>query len=331
MTAPQAGAETQVTDAAAVAPIADLSYRHYDGPLKDRKLRWWIVALVGVRWAMKRWWFWLLFLLSSASYGFWALMLFVESRLGPEFRQMMFQSAKDERFATVLFRSYDGSLFWLMVMALVVGAPSIAADNRTNALQVYLSKPLTKADYLLGKWAGVFTVVFAATLLPSLFLYAYCMLSFWSEGFFRNEPWLILRVLGVAAMSAAGFASLFVGVSAWCRSTMMSAAIGAGLYLASGIMAFILWMALHIRELEAGHPAAGALLQNASISGVLKSMAWNIYGVTIRFPMRGPNMPDGLTLHPPNVWVMGAAYSGIVILGLMAARFRVRAVEVVSG
>jgi ABC-type transport system involved in multi-copper enzyme maturation permease subunit len=331
MTVPPDVAANQTGETAAVAPIADLSYRHYDGPLKDRKLRWWIVALVGVRWAIKRWWFWLLFLLSSASYGFWALMLFVQSRLGPDFQQMMFQTAKDERFATVLFRSYDGSLFWLMVMALVVGAPSIAADNRTNALQVYLAKPLTKADYLLGKWAGVFTVVFAATLLPSLFLYSYCMLSFWSEGFFRNEPWLIVRVLGVAAMSAAGFASLFVGVSAWCRSTMMSAAIGAGLYLATGIMALILWMALHMRDVQAGNPAAGALLQNASISGVLKSMAWNVYGVTIQFPVRGPNMPDGLKLPPPNIWVIGAAYAGIVLFGLLAARMRIRAVEVVTG
>lgn len=327
----ESGQDRSNLSQSAVSPIADLSYRQYDGPLKTRSIRWWIVALVGVRWVLRKWWFWALVLLSTAPYAFWGLMMFLQSRLGSEFQQMMFQAPADQRFATMFFRAYEGSLFWLMVMALVVGAPSIAADNRSNALQVYLSKPITKSDYLIGKWAGVFLVVFCATALPSMLLFLFCMLSFWSEGFFTHEPLLIVRTLAAAATTAAGFASLFVGVSAWCRSTMVSAAIGAGLYLASGIAAGVVWMAIHFRDVQGGNPAAGLLLQNASISGVLKSVAWNIYGVTVKLPMGGPGQFANIEMPPPNIWVMGAAYAAIVIVGLLAARLRIRAVEVVAG
>jgi len=51
--------------------------------------------------------------------------------------------------------------FSILCIALVVGAGAIAADNRSNALMVYLSKPITKGDYLLGKWMGIFLAIFS--------------------------------------------------------------------------------------------------------------------------------------------------------------------------
>ncbi len=316
--------------ASVVSPIADVSYRHYDGPLHSRALRWWIVALAGIRQALRKWWFWLLVMVSMAPYAFTGLLLFVQTRLGADVQQAMLGMGSGARFASLFFQAFDGQLFWLMVIGLTVGAASIAADNRTNALQVYLAKPITKTDYLLGKWMGVFVVVFVAALLPALLLFLYCMLSFWREGFTR-EPWLIIKILGASAVAAAGYASLVVGISAWCRSAMVSGALSAGVYFASSIIAFVLWATLHLRDLRAGDMTAGVLVQNASLSGVIKSVAWNIYDVAIRMPGRPGRMFTPVEIHPPELWIMLTAYVAIVVGGIIGARIRIRAVEVISG
>jgi ABC-2 type transport system permease protein len=327
----QNDAPAGTSDASVITPIADLTYRHYDGPLNTRAVRWWIVALAGIRQPIRKWWFWLLVLASMAPYVFWGLILFVQSRLGPDFQGDILGVSKATRFSLVFFQAFDQQLFWLMVMGLTVGAGSIAADNRTNALQVYLAKPITKTDYLLGKWMGVFTVVFVAALLPALVLYIYCLLSYWSDGFLRQEPWLLLKIIGASAVAAAGYSSLFVGVSAWCRSTMMATALSAGLYFASGIISGILWAILYARNLRTGDLASGILIQNASVSGVIKSVAWNIYSVTIRVPGGGPRMFATTEIKPPDLWIMLTAYAVLVIAGIVAARIRIRAVEVITG
>src|SRR5688500_9736480 len=68
--------------AATASPIADVSYRNYDGPLR-RRLRWWIVALAGVRIAVSRWYFWLFVVLAMLPYlagGFWIYLQALQQR-----------------------------------------------------------------------------------------------------------------------------------------------------------------------------------------------------------------------------------------------------------
>jgi len=279
---------------------------------------------------MRRWWFWLLVLVSASPYVFWGFLLFLQTRLGREVQDVLFGTDEAHRFALVFYNAYQGSLFWIMVLALTMGAPSVAADNRTNALQVYLSKPITKADYLLGKWASVFVVVAAAMLLPSIALFFYCVLSFWSDGFVVHEPWLLLKIVAASAVTAGALAAVFVGVSAWCRSTLVAAAAAAGLYLGSQIAARVLWVVLHFREVAAGNLAAGVLVQHASVGGVISGLVWNVYGVTVRAPIR-PGLPGAsASMSPPELWIMLTAYAAIFFIGLAAAYVRVRAVEVVA-
>lgn len=313
-----------------ISPIADLTYRHYDGPLHSRTFRFWIVALAGTRQVIRKWWFWLLVLASFLPYVIIGFFFFLESRLGDEIQRTFLNAAPNAKYSTAFFQAFDWQMFWLMVIGLSVGAASIAADNKTNALQVYLAKPLTKTDYLLGKWMGVFSVVMAAALLPSLLLFAYCLLSFWSDGFVRQEPWLLLKIIAASAVTASGFASLFVGVSAWSRSPMMAGAFSAGLYFASGIVATILWAALYGRPSASPDIETAVLVQHASIGGVIKSMVWNIYHVTVRMPTPG-RMFLPTQVPPPNLSIMLMAYLAIVLGGLAAARVRIRAVEVIKG
>ena len=123
-----------------------------------------------------------------------------------------------QRFAAYFLQASSFQSFFLFIIALMVGSGSIALDNRSNALLVYLSKPITKGDYLIGKWMGVFIALFAVSLVPSVVLYSYCLLSYYGEGFLTNEPWLWLRMIGASAIPAAVHASLILGFSAWSKT-----------------------------------------------------------------------------------------------------------------
>jgi ABC-type transport system involved in multi-copper enzyme maturation permease subunit len=51
-----------------------------------------------------------------------------------------------------------------------VGAGLIANDRRANALQIYLSKPLMRTEYIFGKAAILFAFLLFVTLIPALLL-----------------------------------------------------------------------------------------------------------------------------------------------------------------
>ena len=51
-----------------------------------------------------------------------------------------------------------------------VGSGLIANDRRANALQIYLSKPLTRAEYIFGKLAILMAFLALVTWLPAIVL-----------------------------------------------------------------------------------------------------------------------------------------------------------------
>lgn len=317
----------------APSPIADLSYRGYDGPLRAHPARWWIVALAGIRGVMKNNWFWALVALAFLPFVFNGLVFYLRQAAtglvgGPGPNGMM-PDAGDHQYATVFFNALTNSetLYWFAI-ALMVGAGSIASDNRANALQVYLSKPITKGDYLLGKWMSIFLTISGVALAPLIIMYAFLGAAFASHGFFSTEPTLLPRLIVVALIPGFIHASLLVGFSAWCSSSRVAGALYAAVYFIGGFVVGILWMLIyHLR------PDRGILLQHCSIPGVLTGLTQGVLGVTIRssgISRHHGNFVD-MTVPPPNMWIMLAIAVSIGVIGIGAARARIRAVEVVKG
>ena len=69
------------------------------------------------------------------------------------------------------FRDFLGqqSIF-VFLITVYVGAGLIANDRRANALQLYLSKPVTRAEYILGKMTVLATFLLGITWLPAILL-----------------------------------------------------------------------------------------------------------------------------------------------------------------
>ena len=76
-----------------------------------------------------------------------------------------------------------------------MGAGLIANDKRANALQIYLSKPLGRAEYVAGKVMILAVFLLAVTLLPALLLLILQVLFTGSFTFLRQNFYLFPAVI----------------------------------------------------------------------------------------------------------------------------------------
>jgi ABC-2 type transport system permease protein len=315
------------------SPIADLSYRSYEGPLEAPRYRWWAIARMGIGRAFRNRVYWVLTSLSAWYFIGISFVLFLFDRINEQSggaspaAEFMSRIVWKDQF---LIASNFGQLFFLFI-GLLLGAGMIANDNRANALLVYLSKPCTQKDYIVGKWLGLFIPLLVAMAGPALLFFLYGALSYRAYGFLSSDPWLPVRLLLFYPVSAAFIASLITGVSSLFNQGRIAGATYAGIYLFTNF--FTILMLISYSEASRGRSMAGTLtvlerLYYFSIDGLV--MGWgkailNTDGSPFfGLPSRSPMVPA-----PGMTWVLAA----IIILSSIAiliAWRRVRAVEVVQ-
>jgi hypothetical protein len=112
----------------------------------------------------------------------------------------------------------------VVIVALFAGAGSIASDLRFGAVGIYLAKPLTRMDYLLGKALPVFLMILAITMVPGLTLLIFHLLLAEDMSMLREAPWLPFSVIGYSTWVAAYFTLTVLAVSSLSRSRRLAAA-----------------------------------------------------------------------------------------------------------
>ncbi len=60
---------------------------------------------------------------------------------------------------------------WLVLFMAISGAALISDDIKNNSIALYLSRPLSWVDYIIGKSAGLFIALLPISLLPAVLLY----------------------------------------------------------------------------------------------------------------------------------------------------------------
>lgn len=311
--------------------IADLTYRDYDGELKPPRFRWWVIAKDGMKQAVRKKGFTVWTLLS----GYWYLILMVifffvtttYSQLPARAQERM--SLNNVMWKDQFIEGFSRSQTLFLILALLVGAGSIANDNRSNALLVYMSKPVRKFDYVFGKWLGIFLPLCAVTAGPMLTFYLYCAMSFRSFGFLEDQPDLILRLFLIIPLPAALHASLMLGVSSLFKQARLAGAAYAGLYFILNFMTALFWI---VRTgLLADHKSSPQILETlyyCSIDGLLQGLGKAVLVTPggVPFGNKSPVPP----VPVPNGWVFFAVFLLLNAIGFLLAYRRVRAVEVVN-
>src|SRR5688572_23068599 len=144
-------------------PIHDQSYRRYAGSKAALGRSWLVIARAGIKEMLRKRIFLAILLIGWAQFIGRAIMLW--------FAENVPQTAELLAATPAMFRSFlDNQSFAVFVVTVYVGAGLIANDRRANALQIYLSKPLLRSEYIAGKAAVLFTFLAFVTWVPAILL-----------------------------------------------------------------------------------------------------------------------------------------------------------------
>lgn len=323
-------------------PIADLSYRGYDGPLESPGYRWWVIARMSIRLAFKKKSYWVLTVFS----GIYPVLLmtiifFMEqfAATGPQGERGLRDFLSRIIWKDQFLHAFSIGQMWYLFIALLLGAGAIANDNRANALLVYLSKPCNKTDYIVGKWMGIFLPLLISMALPMTFFWLYGSLSYRPYGFLSHDPWVIVKVACLLPLSAALYASFGVFFSSLFKQGRIAGVTFAAVYFLTNIftqlmaVSWVMSQGLGRRNAEASElrEAAGFIekLFYGSVDGLNIGMAKAIINTdgSAYFGIPSPVR----TVPAPNLFGILAVVFIVSGISVWFAWKRIRAVEVVGG
>src|SRR5437868_6647822 len=203
-------------------PIHDQGYRRYGGDKAPRGQAWMVIARNGIRHMLGKRAFLGLLLISWFPFFVRAVQIYAATNLP----QAAFLAP-----TPAMFRQFLGQqevfLFFVTVYA---GAGLIANDRRANALQIYLSKPLTRAEYIFGKLAILMIFLSLVTWLPAIVLLIVQIsfagnFTFLAKNLFLFPAITVFSFISVTMVAAAMLALSSLSNSSRCVGILYAAVI----------------------------------------------------------------------------------------------------------
>ncbi len=280
-------------------PIYEQSYRRYEarGPL--RKARFWPITREALRLILAKRAFLGLLLLSWLPFFGFLLYILAVTRF-PEAGRVV---PVDGR----LFGRFMSAQIQFSVLVTVFGgAGLIANDLRTGAILVYLSRPLTRRDYVVGKLGVLLPLNFAVTMAPGLLLYVLGAALAPDQLFKWSLAWIAPAIVLQSLVVSLVMSLVALAISALSRSARVAGVGFFALMVALGIVTLILREILRNR-----------LVGLLSVWDDIRAIGDTLFGVA----GRGETLP----------WPYAAlVLAGVCLVCLAILRSRVRAVEIVA-
>jgi len=281
-----------------MSPIHDQSYRRYEGPRLPIGRAWTVILRTGLRALIGRKVFIALLLVSWIPFLVRSVQIYVVATY-PQAAELL---AVDIRMFQQFVETQGVFAFFVTIYA---GAGLIANDRRARALQLYLSKPLLRMEYIGGK-LGILVVYLAlVTIVPGLLLVLMQVVLSGSFEFVTANPSVVPAVLVASSLRVIVPAATMLALSSLSTSARYAAVLYAGVMLFSAAIYGVL--------LPVTRSSQTVLL---SISGNLEVVTDAIFGQPAR--------------HDASVIVAALLLTGLVTVSLAVLERRVRGVEVVS-
>ncbi len=213
-------------------PVYKRSYRTYQGKTTRLGFRFLVIS----RYASQQFW------RSRLLYAI-ALVCLVYPAicLGNIYLQHNLELAKSFQFSLNKLFPVDAAFFfrfmevqggWGFLLTVILGAGLVSPDLANNALPLYLCRPVSRRDYVLGKMTVLALPLALITLVPGLFLYL-------AEGYYEGFSWLAANwqvaftlLIGSVVMILF-YCLLCLTISAWVKWRMVAGGI-----LIGGLMFF---------------------------------------------------------------------------------------------
>ena len=192
-------------------PIHDQGYRRYGGDKARRGTGWIVITRAGIRTFFAKRAFLGLLLVAWFPFFVRAVQIYAAANLP----QAAFLAPTPETFRQFL----DQQQIFVFFVTVYVGAGLIANDRRANALQIYLSKPLTRAEYVFGKLAILMTFLALVTWLPAIVLLIVQISFAGNFTFFRNNLFLFPAITVFAFVQVTMVATAMLALSSLSKSS----------------------------------------------------------------------------------------------------------------
>jgi ABC-type transport system involved in multi-copper enzyme maturation permease subunit len=280
-------------------PIHDQSYRRYGGERVPPGRIWLVIAAAGIRTFFARRAFLGLLLAAWVPFFFRTLQIFFGSANLP-------QAADFLSVTPTTFRDFlQQQRFFVFLITVYVGSGLIANDRRANALQIYLSKPLGRAEYVFGKLAIMMTFLLLVTWVPGIVLLLVQAVFAGSFAFVAENIYLVPAITLFSFLQVVMVSAVMLALSSLSNSSRYVGILYAGLLFFSQAL-------FSVMRLVTGG------------SGV----AWISFGANLE---QVGNLIFRLPLPYDTPWIV----SLLIIVGLIAGSAfvlerRVRGVEIVK-
>jgi ABC-2 type transport system permease protein len=145
--------------------------------------------------------------------------------------------------ATFFYHLVTIQTFLAFLLTVATGARLLVNDLRDNALPLYLSRPLTRFEYLLGKTVAIVILGSLVTWVPDLLLFG--LQASLAPGWLAAN-WWVAPALVIAALSAIVlYALVCLAVAAVVRRRAASEAAFASLFFVVPLVARVIGQILH--------------------------------------------------------------------------------------
>jgi ABC-type transport system involved in multi-copper enzyme maturation permease subunit len=281
-----------------MSPIHDQSYRHYEGERRPLGRAWGVITWTGIRSSLSRRWFLALLAVSWIPFIASTIHIYVVT-MYPQAGQVLPVDA--HRFMQFI----DQQGMWVFFVTIFAGSGLVANDRRANALQIYLSKPLLRMEYIGGKFAILATFLLFITLVPALLLLLMQVMIAGNLDFVRANLYVVPAIILSSLMHVLISAATMLALSSLSKSTRFVAILYAGTIFFTEAVYGVLWV----------------------VTGSTR-VAWVSIGGNME------NVTDVMFRQPPR-YETPVIVSILILLGLLAVSFsvlerRVRGVEIVA-
>ncbi len=261
-------------------------------------MAWTVIARAGIRNMIRKRAFMGLLIFAWLPFVVRAVQIYVASN----FAQAATLLAPDAK----TFRDFlDQQGFFVFVVTIYVGAGLIANDRRANALQIYLSKPLMRSEYIAGKAAILFVFILFVTWLPALLLLFLQVMFKGSFEFMKSNLFLFPAITVATFLQALLATFTMLALSSLSKSSRYVAILYAGIMFFTMAIYGVLY----------------AVTGSSSMSWVSLSLSLaQVVDVIFRLP------PRYATPWPVSLTVI----IGLIVLSISVLERRVRGVEIVT-
>ncbi|MCI0490724.1 MAG: hypothetical protein L0229_29370 [Blastocatellia bacterium] len=208
-----------------------------------------------------------------------------------------------------IFISIQGGLGFLLTV--IIGPTLISRDLANNGLPLYLCRPFSRAEYVIGKMSVLMILISSITWVPGLLLFLF-QSYLEGAGWFGNNLRIAVAIFLLSWVWIIILALLSVTISAWVKWRMAASAALFGLFMITNAMGII------INELF--RTWIGSII---SLSILMQTISDGLFGLRDSFDM------DLNEYMIAPVWSAWMAFGLICALCLFLLTRKVRAYEVV--